>query len=77
MYPLDFKDPKNPKGKLRLLYEASPMSMIIEQAGGLSTDGTQSILDVVPTGLHDRVPLFVGSKENVEELLTFLSKYDS
>lgn len=76
MYPLDFKDPKNPKGKLRLLYEAAPMSMVIEQAGGRSTNGHQSILDVVPTGLHDRVPLFVGSEDNVNELLGFLEKYD-
>ncbi len=77
MYPLDYKDPKNPKGKLRLLYEASPMSMVIEQAGGLSTDGKQSILDVVPEGLHDRVPLFVGARKNVEELLHFLRQYES
>jgi len=76
MYPLDFKDPKNPKGKLRLLYEAAPMSMVIEQAGGLSTNGKQSILDVIPTGLHDRVPLFVGSEDNVHELLGFLDKFD-
>jgi fructose-1,6-bisphosphatase I len=76
MYPLDFRDSNNPKGKLRLLYEAAPMSMIIEQAGGLSTDGRQSILDVVPKGLHDRVPLFVGAKENVEEILSFLKRFD-
>ncbi len=76
MYPLDYKNPQDPKGKLRLLYEASPMSMVIEQAGGLSTDGNQSILDVIPKGLHDRVPLFVGSRENVEELLSFIKKYD-
>jgi fructose-1,6-bisphosphatase I len=76
MYPLDFKDPKNPKGKLRLLYEAAPMSMVIEQAGGMSSNGLMSILDVEPHGLHDRVPLFVGSRENVEELLSFLHQYD-
>ncbi|MCB9366066.1 MAG: class 1 fructose-bisphosphatase [Calditrichaeota bacterium] len=76
MYPFDCRDPKHPKAKLRLLYEASPMSMIIEQAGGLSTDGKQSILDVVPHGLHDRVQLFVGARKNVDELLGFLNQYD-
>lgn len=76
MYPLDHKDPKNPKGKLRLLYEAAPMSMVIEQAGGMSSNGVMSILDVIPEGLHDRVPLFVGSRENVEELLSFIKQYD-
>jgi len=76
MYPLDFKEPQKPKGKLRLLYEASPMSMVIEQAGGASSDGHRSILDVQPKGLHDRVPLFVGSQDNLAELLDFLRKYD-
>ncbi|MBK6909557.1 MAG: class 1 fructose-bisphosphatase [bacterium] len=76
MYPLDYKDPQKPKSKLRLLYEASPMSMVIEQAGGASSDGSQSILDVIPRGLHDRVQLFVGSRDNLAELLSFLEKYD-
>jgi fructose-1,6-bisphosphatase I len=57
---------KSPKGKLRLLYEANPLAFIIEQAGGAATDGTQRVLDVEPTELHQRVPLFIGSKNEVE-----------
>ncbi|GKT30224.1 Fructose-1,6-bisphosphatase class 1, partial [Aduncisulcus paluster] len=56
MYPADDRDPKKPRGKLRLLCEASPMAMLIEQAGGRATDGTQRILDIVPDDLHQRVP---------------------
>jgi len=57
---------KSPKGKLRLLYEANPLAFIVEQAGGAATDGTQRVLDVQPTELHQRVPLFIGSKNEVE-----------
>jgi fructose-1,6-bisphosphatase I len=57
---------KAPKGKLRLLYEANPLAFIVEQAGGLATDGHQRILDLQPTELHQRTPLFIGSKEEVE-----------
>lgn len=59
-------DKKNPKGKLRLLYEANPLAYIIEQAGGAATDGQQRILDIQPTELHQRTPLVIGSKEDVE-----------
>lgn len=69
LYPADSK---NPNGKLRLLYEASPLSFIIEQAGGISTDGRNSILDIVPENIHQRTPLFIGSWQNVEELMQFL-----
>jgi fructose-1,6-bisphosphatase I len=62
MYPADTK---NPKGKLRLLYEASPMAFIAEQAGGSATDGTRRILDIMPTDLHERTPLVIGSREDV------------
>lgn len=62
MYP---SDSKNPRGKLRLLYEASPMAFIAEQAGGSATDGTSRILDIVPTELHERTPLVIGSREDV------------
>jgi fructose-1,6-bisphosphatase I len=62
LYPADTK---NPKGKLRLLYEASPMAFIAEQAGGSATDGTRRILDIQPTGLHERTPLVIGSREDV------------
>jgi fructose-1,6-bisphosphatase I len=54
-----------PKGKLRLLYEASPLAMVVEQAGGTASTGTQRILDVVPTSLHQRVPLIIGSTDDV------------
>jgi len=50
------------------LYEANPFAFIVEVAGGAATDGTQRILDIVPTKLHQRTPLFIGSKEMMEEL---------
>ena len=56
-----------PEGKLRLLYEASPMAMVVEQAGGKATTGSMRILDVEPTALHQRVPLVIGSVEDVNE----------
>lgn len=59
-------DAKNPKGKLRLSYEANPMAFIVEQAGGRATDGTCRILDIQPTELHQRTPLVIGSKRDVE-----------
>jgi len=65
MYPADLRDPAQP-GKLRLMYEANPMAMIVEQAGGAATDGTGRIMDIVPHKLHQRVPVFLGSKEEVE-----------
>lgn len=65
-YPLDYRDPDNPRGKLRLLYEASPMAMIAEAAGGRASDGRQRILEICPERLHERTPLFIGSKEDVE-----------
>src|ERR1700748_2124894 len=58
-------DKKSPKGKLRLQYECNPLSFIIEAAGGLSTDGHQRILDITPTELHQRVPIYIGSKNMV------------
>ena len=65
MYPADMRDPSQP-GKLRLMYEANPMAMIVEQAGGAATDGQGRILDIQPTKLHQRVPVFLGSKEEVD-----------
>ena len=67
MYPWDKREPGKP-GKLRLMYEANPMSFLVEQAGGRSFDGTQQILDIQPTGLHQRVSVMLGSKEEVERL---------
>jgi fructose-1,6-bisphosphatase I len=69
MYPWDKREPGKP-GKLRLMYEANPMSLLVEQAGGKSFDGKQPILDVQPTGLHQRVSVMLGSKEEVERLET-------
>jgi fructose-1,6-bisphosphatase I len=57
---------KNPKGKLRLMYEANPLAFIVEQAGGAAVDGHQRILDIQPTELHQRVPLYIGSKQDVD-----------
>jgi len=68
MYP---NDTRSSEGKLRLLYEANPMSMIVEQAGGISSTGTQRVLDIQPTSIHQRVPIFLGSKQNMEELLSY------
>jgi len=65
-------DTKNPQGKLRLLYEANPYAFIFEAAGGVATTGSERILDLVPTELHQRVPLFLGSTENIAELERFL-----
>jgi fructose-1,6-bisphosphatase I len=65
MYPADMRDPGSP-GKLRLMYEANPMAMIVEQAGGAATDGVKRIMEIQPTKLHQRVPVFLGSKSEVE-----------
>ncbi len=67
MYPRDSREPEKP-GKLRLMYEANPMSFIIEQAGGAATDGHQRILDIQPDSLHQRVAVFLGSKQEVERV---------
>ena len=65
MYPADEREPDKP-GKLRLLYEANPMSLLVEQAGGAATNGKLRILDIQPTKLHERVAVFLGSKNEVE-----------
>ena len=62
---------KNPGGKLRLLYEANPMAMVIEQAGGLALSGPQRTLEVVPDELHARVPVLLGSPQEVEHVRRF------
>ncbi len=76
MYPKDRKDPKNPVGKLRLLYECQPMAFLMEQAGGAASTGRAPILDMRPTALHQRVPFFAGSPENVRHLEEFILKYN-
>ena len=70
MYPRDLKDPGKP-GRLRLMYEANPMAMIVEQAGGAASTGVARILDVQPTGLHQRVPVVLGSKREVERVVAY------
>lgn len=70
MYPADAREPDKP-GKLRLMYEANPMAFIVEQAGGAATDGQQRILDIQPEKLHQRVPVFLGSKNEVELVTSY------
>ncbi|AJP58200.1 fructose-bisphosphatase [Pandoraea vervacti] len=67
MYPADKRDPDKP-GKLRIMYEANPMSFLVEQAGGAATNGVQRILDIQPQKLHERVAVFLGSKNEVERV---------
>ncbi|MFC2150562.1 class 1 fructose-bisphosphatase [Calditrichota bacterium] len=77
LYPADNKKDRNVySGKLRLLYEASPLAFIIEQAGGRASDGVTDIMELMPTELHQRIPLYIGSKENLDELEAFIRKYD-
>ena len=70
MYPSDSRTPGRP-GRLRLMYEANPMAMIIEQAGGAATNGEIAIMDIQPTSLHERVAVFLGSKEEVERITAY------
>lgn len=72
MYPADTKEKKASQGKLRLLYEANPLAFVVEQAGGAATDGEQPILDIDPQDLHQRTPLFIGSREDVELAMQFM-----
>jgi fructose-1,6-bisphosphatase I len=73
MYPADAREPDKP-GKLRLMYEANPMSFLIEQAGGMATNGKQRILDIQPQKLHERVAVFLGSKSEVERVTSYHSE---
>lgn len=74
MYPADAK---STNGKLRLLYEATPLSYIVEHAGGKASNGSQRILDILPKEIHQRVPLYIGSKENVDLAENFLKGKNS
>jgi len=71
LYPAD---QKNKQGKLRLLYEASPLAFIAEQAGGAASDGHRRILDLIPESLHQRTPLVIGSTEDVREAESFIQR---
>lgn len=76
MYPKDNKDPSKP-GRLRLLYEANPMAMIIEQAGGLASTGRERIQSILPDQLHQRVPVILGSRQEVERLEKYHQEADA
>ena len=70
MYPMDSKL-KEQGGKLRLMYEANPMALLIEQAGGAATTGRERILDIKPHKLHQRVPVILGSKNEVDRITAY------
>jgi fructose-1,6-bisphosphatase I len=69
MYP---PTQKSPEGKLRLMYEAKPLAMVAEQAGGLCTDGATRMLEKRPEALHERTPVIIGSRRNVEDVHKFI-----
>ncbi|MEB0140026.1 MULTISPECIES: class 1 fructose-bisphosphatase [unclassified Undibacterium] len=75
LYPADLREPDK-AGKLRLMYEANPMAFIVEQAGGAATNGSVRMLDLQPTALHQRVPVFLGSKNEVERVTAYHQKSD-
>lgn len=70
LYPRDTKDPKK-EGRLRLMYEANPMSFIVEQAGGMSSTGRERIMEIEPRDLHQRVPVILGSRQEVERVVSY------
>ncbi len=76
MYPYDLRDPTR-AGKLRIMYEANPMAFIIEQAGGACSTGRERILDIKPKGLHQRVPVILGSKNEVERIVAYHLENDT
>ena len=76
MYPRDTKDPSK-QGRLRLMYEANPMSFVVEQAGGIGSTGRMRILDIEPEQIHQRVPVIIGSRNEVERLERYHRDYDS
>lgn len=77
LYPADMRDPKKPEGKLRLLCEANPMAMLVEQAGGMATDGHKRILEIEPDHLHQRTPLFIGSRNDVKAVQEIYARHRS
>ncbi len=76
LYPWDAREPRRP-GKLRLMYEANPMGMLIEQAGGTATDGLQRILDIEPKSLHERVGVVMGAQEEVARIARYHAEYEA
>jgi len=77
MYPADNRDPKKPEGKLRLTCEANPMAFIVEQAGGMAVDGRNRILELEVENLHQRTPLFIGSREDVLKVREIYREHDA
>lgn len=77
LYPGDMFKPKNPYGKLRLMYEAQALAFLIEQAGGYASDGIGNILDIQPHELHQHTPLFIGNRPLVEKAEEFIKRYDT
>jgi fructose-1,6-bisphosphatase I len=75
MYPADSREPGKP-GKLRLLYEANPMGFLVEQAGGMATNGRERILDIQPAALHERVAVFMGSRNEVARVTGYHNRKD-
>ncbi|MCL4279646.1 MAG: class 1 fructose-bisphosphatase, partial [Ignavibacteriaceae bacterium] len=73
MYP---SDSRNPNGKLRLMYECNPMAFIVEQAGGRATNGKQRIMEITPEKLHQRVPIFIGSEDDVRMVEKFMAEVE-
>lgn len=76
MYPRDTRDPSKP-GRLRLMYEANPMGFIVEQAGGWASTGRGRILDVQPSAIHERIPVILGSRNEVHRVERYHAEYDS
>ena len=74
-YPADNLDKKKPAGKLRLTYEAAPLAFLAQQAGGCASDGVRNILDIQPTQLHQRTPLFIGNRELVAKAEEYIKNY--
>jgi fructose-1,6-bisphosphatase I len=75
MYPYDLKDPTK-EGRLRLLYEANPIGFIVEQAGGLCSTGRERIMDIDPKEIHQRVPVILGAKNEVERVISYHKEFD-
>ncbi|HEU0203192.1 MAG TPA: class 1 fructose-bisphosphatase [Burkholderiaceae bacterium] len=75
MYPKDTKDPDKP-GRLRLMYEANPIGLLVEQAGGRATTGRRRMLDVEPEALHQRVPVILGSRSEVERIERYHAEHE-
>ncbi len=76
MYPRDTKDVTKP-GRLRLMYEANPMGFIVEQAGGRASTGRERIMEIVPSEIHQRVPVILGSRDEVDRLTRYHHEYDA